>query len=59
MSTVKGQIRRVTAKGSGHTKLTLGDRARFVARQPKTADFGLVCLGLKREEGTLLEPFTV
>ena len=44
--TVKGQIRRVTAEGSGHIKLTLGDRARFVARQPKTADIGLVCLGL-------------
>ena len=44
--TVKGQIRRVTAEGSGHTKLTLGDKERVVARQPKTAEYGLVCQGL-------------
>jgi len=43
---LKGQIRRLTADGSGHTKLSLGDRARFVVRLTKTADFGLVCLGL-------------
>ena len=47
MSTVKGQIRRVTAEGSGHTKLTLGDKEPVVARQRKTAEYGLVCQGLK------------
>ena len=43
---MQGQIRRVTADGAGHTKLSLGDRARFVVRLTKTADFGLVCQGL-------------
>ena len=43
---VKGQIRRVTAEGSGHTKLTLGDKEPVFAQQRKTADIGLVCRGL-------------
>ena len=47
MSTVKGQIRRVTAEGSGHTKFTLGDKEPVVAKQRKTAEYGLVCRGLK------------
>ena len=48
MSIVKGQIRRVTAEDSGHTKLTLGDKEPVFAQQRKTADIGLVCRGLNR-----------
>ena len=46
VSTVKGQIRR--AEGSGHTKLTLGDKEPVVAKQRKAADIGLVCRGLQQ-----------